>query len=308
MKIAIFGAGGVGGYFGARLAAGGADVHLVARGSHLRALRDVGLRVRSVNGDMDVELPAVEDPSAIGPCDVVLFCVKATDTLAAAETLSPLITTGTAVVTLQNGVDNEEKIAEVIGPSHTVGGVAYILATIAEPGVIAHEGSLARMIFGELDGSASDRLKALLAICGDAGIDAELSLDIRVALWTKYAMICATAGMTAAVRLPLGEIRASPAALVLYRRILEEVVAVAGAEGVALAETTVDTIMERLASFPGEWTSSLHYDLTHAKPMELDTLHGTVVARAASHGIPVPVCEAIYGVLEPWAIRNLAAK
>jgi 2-dehydropantoate 2-reductase len=304
MKIAVFGAGGVGGYFGARLASGGADVHLLARGRHLEALREEGLQVRSERGDLHLKLPSTDSPAEVGPSDVVLFCVKSTDTRKAADSLGPLLREKTAVITLQNGVDNEEALASVIGAEHVVGGVAYIFATISAPAVIEHKGALARIVFGELDGRRSDRLASFLEVCRSASVDAELTETIRVELWRKFALICATAGMTAAVRLPLGAIRESAPAFEMYRRIVAEVSAVARAEGVALPEDTVERIVDSVAKLPGHWYSSLHYDLTHGKPMELEALHGEAVRLARRHGVDVPMCEAVRGVLDPWAIRN----
>lgn len=303
MKIAIFGAGGIGGYFGARLAAGGADVHLIARGSHLTALQSDGLRIRSSLGSLELPLPATSDPATIGPCDVVLFCVKSTDTFQAASRLGPLLKSETAVISLQNGVDNEATVANVIGEPHVVGGVAYILATIAEPGIIQHQGELARIVFGESNGGRSPRLEAFLALCEKSGIDAELSTDIAVELWRKMALICGIAGMTAATRAPLGAIRDSKPAWRMLRRILEEVVAVARAEAVGLEDETVQKIMATAQKLPAEFTSSLHYDLTHSKPMELEALHGAIVERAEGLGVHVPMCEAVYAVLHPWAAK-----
>ena len=304
MKIAIYGAGSIGGYFGARLAQGGADVHLIARGEHLRALEERGLRVTSPAGDVELKLPATENPAEIGPCDAVLFCVKSTDTETSAPGLAPLLGSETAVVSLQNGVTNEERLASLIDPGHVVGGVAYIMATIAEPGRVQHFGKTAKIVFGELDGRRSARLEALLAAAREAGVDAELSEAIQTPLWTKMAFICALAGMTATVRLPVGELRKSPAATEMFGRIASEVVAVAAARGIALPADTLDRVEEGFRRLPGEWYSSLYYDLTQEKPLELDALHGTVVRLAREHDVATPMCDAIYAALEPWAIRN----
>ena len=308
MKIAVFGAGGIGGYFGARLAAGGGDVHLIARGAHLAALRSGGLRIISANGDLHLELPATDRPEDIGGSDVVLFCVKSTDTVDAARRLEPLLREGTAVITLQNGVDNEASIASVVPSAHVVGGVAYILATISEPGVVTHQGKLARLVVGELDGNKSARLEAFVDLCNESHVDADLSENISKELWKKFAMICASAGMTAAVRLPLGDIRASEASLAMYRDLVSEVVSVANASGMEMPDDTASRIMEVFQTLPAEWYSSLHYDMTHGKPMELEALHGTVIRRARELGVPVPMSEAVYGVLAPWAKRNLERK
>ena len=168
-RIAVYGAGGVGGYFGARLARAGAEVHFIARGAHLHALREHGLRVRSVKGDFQVQAQVTDDPADIGPCQFVLFCVKTFDTDAAAARLGPLVRDGTAVVSLQNGVENEEKLARAVGEDHVMGGAAFIFAEIAEPGVIVHGGGPASITFGELDGRTSQRARRLLAWCEQAG-------------------------------------------------------------------------------------------------------------------------------------------
>jgi 2-dehydropantoate 2-reductase len=202
-RIAVYGAGGVGGYFGARLAQAGAEVHFLARGAHLQALREHGLRVRSVKGDFQVQVQATDDPADIGPCDFVLFCVKTFDTDAAAARLGPLLGDGTAVVSLQNGVENEEKLARAIGEDHVMGGAAFIFAGIAEPGVIVHSGGPASITFG---GAGRPRQPAArrLACWQQASVAAELSASIKTVLWGKLAFICAQADMTAAVRLPIG--------------------------------------------------------------------------------------------------------
>ena len=187
--------------------------------------------MRSVKGDFAVEVQATDDPAEIGPCDFVLFCVKSFDTDTAAARLGPLLGDETAVVSLQNGVDNEEKLAKVIGERHVMGGAAYIFAGASEPGVIVHTGGPTSITFGELDGRISQRAQQLLACCQQAGFGAELSPNIRTVLWAKLAFICAQAGMTAAVRLPIGEIRTVDAAWSAFQRLVTEVAAVAAANG-----------------------------------------------------------------------------
>jgi 2-dehydropantoate 2-reductase len=304
MRIAVYGAGGVGGYFGGRLAQAGADVHLIARGAHLQALREHGLRVRSVKGDFMAQVPATDDPADIGPCDYVLFCVKAFDTEPAAARLGPLVGDATAVVSLQNGVDNEEKLALAVGQDHVMGGAAFIFAGIAEPGVIVHTGGPTSITFGELDGQVTERAKRLLEGCQQAGFAAELSENIKMVLWAKLAFICAQAGMTAAVRLPIGEIRTADAAWAAFQWLVAEVAAVAEADGVPVPPAAKERALAMAQSVePGSF-SSLHDDLVGGRRMELEALHGFVVRRAAGHGVPVPMSEAIYAILKPWAVRN----
>jgi 2-dehydropantoate 2-reductase len=303
MRVAVVGVGGVGGYFGGRLAAAGHDVHLIARGAHLDALRRTGLRVRDVDGDFEVRAPATDNPSGIGPVDTVLFCVKSYDTSTAAPMLRPLVGDGTAIVSLQNGVDNEDVLAAEVGPEHVLGGVAYLFSGIMEPGVVRAAGPR-RILFGELDGSPSERAEAFAAACREAGIDAEARTDIRRLLWDKLAFICAQAGMTAAVRLPIGDIREVPEAMEMFRRIVEEVRAVAAAEGVDIGEDAVARHEAFARSLDPAGASSLHDDLVRGRRMELDALHASVVARAGRHGVRVPACEAVVAILRPWAVRN----
>lgn len=304
MKITVVGAGGVGGYFGGRLAQAGNDVSFIARGAHLNAIRANGLQVRSGKGDVTARVPATDDPAEIGPSDVVLFCVKSYDTESAAARLSPLIADGTAVVSFQNGIDNEAKLAAAVGSQHVVGGAAFIFSTIVEAGIIGHTGGPASLAFGELDGTRTTRVERLRDTCVDAGITCHVPADIRVVLWTKFAFICATAGMTAAVRLPLGAIRGCPESWAMFKTIITEVAALARAEGVDFGDDAIEQQFGFATSLePGSF-SSLHHDLVTGNRMELDALHGTVVARAAKLGIDVPATRAIDAILSPWAARQ----
>jgi 2-dehydropantoate 2-reductase len=305
MKIAVYGAGGVGGYFGGRLARAGADVHLLARGDHLDALRRDGLSVHSALGDFHLDLPATDDPEAVGPCDYVLFTVKSYDTEEAASELHPLVGEDTAVISLQNGLDNEEKLAAEVGWDHVGGGVAYIFSTIAEPGVVEHTGGPTSFTIGGMGDGSADHAERFVEWCGRAdGMTAELSDAIRTDLWGKAAFICAHSGMTAASRLPLGEIRRRRESWEMYRRLVDEVCTVGRATGVDLPEGTVSEWMDLAEGLDADSYSSLHYDLTHGKPMELEALHGTIVRRARANGVEVPMNEAVYAILEPWADRN----
>jgi 2-dehydropantoate 2-reductase len=304
MRIAVYGAGGVGGYFGGRLAQAGAEVHFIARGGHLHALREHGLRVRSVKGDFQLQASATDDPADVGPCDVVLFCVKTFDTDAAAARLGPLVGDDTAVVSLQNGVENEEKLARAVGQDHVMGGAAFIFAGIAEPGVIVHSGGPTCITFGELDGCSSQRARRLVAWCERAGFGAELSASIKTVLWAKLAFICAQAGMTAVVRLPIGEIRSVDEAWAAFTRLVTEVCAVAEADGTPVPKAARDAAMALAQAIEPDSFSSLHDDLLAGRRMELEALHGFVVRRAAQHGLAVPMSEAVYAILQPWAVRN----
>jgi 2-dehydropantoate 2-reductase len=308
MRIAVYGAGGVGGYFGGRLAQAGADVHLIARGGHLQALREHGLKVRSVHGDFEVPVPATDDPAEVGCCDFVLLCVKTFDTGAALARLGPLVGAGTAVMSLQNGVDNEQKLAQAVGEDHVMGGAAFIFAGIAGPGIIVHTGGPATITFGELNGRITQRAQRLKTWCERAGFGAELSTDIKTVLWAKLAFISAQAGMTAAVRLPIGEIRTAKAAWAGFHRLFAEVCAVAEADGHPIPQPAQDRALALARAIePGSF-SSLHDDLVAGRRMELDALHGFIARRAAEHGLAAPMSEAVYAILQPWAARNDRAR
>jgi 2-dehydropantoate 2-reductase len=303
VKVTVVGAGGVGGYFGGRLVRAGVDVTFVARGAHLEALKAAGLRVRSIRGHFEVPVRATDDPASCGVADYVLVTVKSYDTDRAASMLGPVTGERSAVVSLQNGVDNEERLAAVLGKERVVGGAAYIFATLAEPGVIDHTGGPASLVVGEWSGGGSQRVASLVETFRAADVTADESTNIRVALWSKFAFICAQAGVTAAVRLPIGEIRSQPAGRALFRDLAAEVCAVAAAEGVELPADLPDRTLGFADALEPAGTSSLHHDLVHGRRMELDSLLGEVVRRGELRGVDVPASRAVYGVLQPWAAR-----
>lgn len=299
MRVLIVGAGGVGGFFGAKLARAGVPVTMLARGAHLTAIQKNGLRVRSaVDGESVAHVTAVADVAGLPPADAVLFCVKSFDTETAALAIRPAVGPDTAVVSLQNGVDSEETLERVLGPGHAVGGAAYVFATIESPGVIAHRFA-GHVVFGELDGRPSARLEALRAAFVQAGVRAEVSTDIRRALWQKYVMISAQAGMTALSRAPIGVLRAVPESRLMYRRIVEELAALAKAGGVDLGPEIVDTVMKAADGLAAEAYSSLHHDLTQGRRLELETLHGHAVRLGERLGVPTPMVFAVYAALKP---------
>ena len=299
MRVAVIGAGGVGGYFGARLQAAGAKVTFIQRGAHLGAMRESGLRITSPLGDVALpEVVAREETEGLGPQDVVLVCVKSGDTEAAAAAAKSLLGPDTAVISLQNGVENEDRLAAVLGPAPVMGGVAYMLSLIAAPGMIAHSGTIARILFGERDGRPSARGKAFLDVCVSAGIDATLTQDIDSELWAKFIFLCPHNGMTALTRLPIGPIRDEPETREMLAEAAREVIAVARAREVPLAESVLETTIGRFDQVPWEMTSSMHYDVTHAKPLELDWLNGAVVRMGRALGIPTPVNQFIYTALK----------
>jgi 2-dehydropantoate 2-reductase len=298
MRIAIIGAGGVGGYFGARLALAGEDVHFVARGAHLAALRERGLAVRRDEGDLVARpVAATDDAASIGAVDVVLVAVKLWDTEAAARAARPLTGPGTAVVSLQNGVRRDETLRAALGAQHVLGGVSYISAFIESPGVIRQVGTMQRIVIGEYDGTRSPRALALHAALEKAGIDAVLSDSIARAIWEKFIFLATLAGVTSATRMPIGPIRSNPATRALFRDALAEVVAVARAEGVAIGDDFVDGRMAFADGLPASMTASMAGDLEHGRRLELEWLSGDIVARGTRLGVPTPVHRALNDVL-----------
>ena len=304
MRIAVFGAGAIGAYYGARMSEGGADVSLIARGGHLAALRKRGLTIVTAERTSEHRLLATDDPAEIGPVDVVLFSVKSYDTDATAARLGPLLHDGTAVVSLQNGVDNEERIAVAVGWEHVLGGAAYILAGIREPGVVT-AGGPRRIVFGEwAGGEPSPRVRAILEVCERGGIGVEAAPDIRVAKWEKFTLLAAFSAMTATVRLGLGEIRDAPAAKAMLHALMAEVWAVGRASGVNLPDDLVERQFGLLIGQVSDATSSLYRDLITGHQMELEALQGSVVRLGLRHGVPTPWMDAAYAILQPWAQRN----
>ncbi|MBF0094234.1 MAG: 2-dehydropantoate 2-reductase [Alphaproteobacteria bacterium] len=299
MRIAIYGTGGVGGYYGARLAAAGEDVHFIARGAHLEAIRAGGLRVRSKNGDLHINPAQVtDDPATIGPVDVVMVAVKLYDTEGAAEGCKALIGPETVVISFQNGVTAVETFAAAVGAGHVAGGATYIMSEVAEPGVIAHMGTNAKLIFGELDGRGSKRLADFHAACGKARIDAVLSNRIMTDIWSKFSFLAAHSGMTALTRKPIGAIRSDPDTRAMFQAAVEEVCAVAKAKGVSLQDNQTERNMKQADSLPEQMGSSQLYDLTHGKRLELPWLAGAVVRLGRELGVPTPTHAAIYAGLK----------
>src|SRR5262245_25775081 len=299
MRIAVMGTGGTGGYFGAKLHRAGIDVTFVARGAHLAAIREHGLRVVSaVDGEWVVRAPAVERLDGQPPADLVLFCVKSFDTESAAEAIRPAVGPGTGVLSIQNGVDNEDKLAALLGAGRVLGGMAQVFATIGAPGAISHT-AFGRIVFGEMDGAESERARGFLAACQRAGIPAELSRDVRRTLWDKYAYLVAHSGVTAVTRSPAGVIRRVPETRRLYRQLLEEMVALAAAVGVSLGRDPVDRYMGLLDAVGAGAYSSLHFDLVNGKRLELEALQGHAVRLGERLGVPTPGIFAVYAALRP---------
>jgi 2-dehydropantoate 2-reductase len=300
MRIAIVGAGGVGGAFGAALAKSGADVTFVARGAHLAAMQRNGLRIEGGRGETHL-LPtqATDNPASIGPVDYVLFCVKLWDVESAGAMIRPLIGPDTAVIPLQNGVDAADRLIPILGQRAVMGGVAQISATIAEPGVIRQTGTFMRLVFGELAGGHSDRGEAFRAQCAKAGFDAAHSDRIVTELWLKFIMLATNSGFTAAARAPLGKLRDDPDIVPLIAAATAEVIAVGQASGVALPADAQERTLASLKTFPADAMASMAHDLIRGNRIELPWLSGKVVALGRELGVSTPVHDVLYAILKP---------
>ena len=298
MKIAIMGSGGVGGFYGGRLAHAGYDVTFVARGAHLNAMREHGLTIES-EAQQDIHLAKVSvtgDPASIGVADFVIIAVKLKDTEAAAEAVAPLVGPNTAVLSLQNGVIKDDILRRHFGTA-VIGGVAYVATHISRPGVIAQVGTMQRLILGEYDGRYTPRAQALLAALIKAGIAAELSTDIRRTLWEKYSFLVGLSGTTATMRTTLGPIRSHPRTRAFLHDLLKETVAVGRAHGVALPENYADDRLAFADTLPPGMTSSMHHDLERGNPLEVEWLSGGVVTLGQAKGVATPANRAVWDIL-----------
>lgn len=307
MRIAVVGAGGVGGGFGAALAKAGADVTFIARGAHLAAMKDKGLRVEGGRGETHL-LPtqATDDPRTVGPVDFVLFCVKLWDVESAGEQIKPLVGPNTAVIPLQNGIDAPERLLPILGPHAVMGGVAQISASIVEPGVIRQVGTFMRMLFGELDGSRSQRGEELLALCRKACFDVTLSDQIVTELWMKFILLATNASMMSLVRLPIGVVRDDPDMREQFAAAYKEVIDVGRARGVALPADALDKVMRFNGSAPPAMKPSMALDLERGNRIELPWLGGKVVELGRELGVPTPSHALMYAALKPYVMGTPA--
>ena len=298
MRIAIMGSGGLGGYFGARLVQGGAaDVHFVARGKHLEAMRRDGLRI---DGPQIIHVPkvsATDDPREIGVADVVMLCVKLWDTETAIEQIRPMVGPGTAIISFQNGVLKDQYLRAAFDERQLMGGVGYVATTIGEPGVIKQTGPMQRLLFGEFDGSRSARGQALLAACLAGGINAELSDNILREIWQKFVFLVALSGTTTTTRKSLGPIRSNPQTRAFFIDVMREVVAVGRAHGVALPEDYAEVRMKFADELPADMTASMHHDLEKGNRLEVRWLSGGVVELGKAKGVATPLNRAIADIL-----------
>ena len=297
MKIAIMGSGGIGGYYGARLQQGGADVTFIARGEHLKAMQQTGL---ALEGDRAIHLPkvkATDDPSTIGPVDMVIFSVKLRDTENAARQILPIIGPDTGIISLQNGVQKDDMLAPIVGRGHLLGGAAYIGVSIARPGAIRKAGTPERLAFGEFDNKVSKRAQAFLDACQAGGIKADIPADITLELWQKFVFLVAMSSATAAMRSTAGPIRTNPLARQFVIDLMDEVAAVGRAHSVPLAENYGAARISHADAMAPEMRSSMALDLELGKPLELPWLAGAVVDLGAEKNVPTPCCRAVRDIL-----------
>jgi 2-dehydropantoate 2-reductase len=301
MRIAVMAAGGVGGYFGAKLALAGHDVAFIARGRHLAAIRESGLVVQSGGGDVRLAKPVASDDSrSLGRFDIVLFAVKLWDTEIAAEAIKPLIAGGGAVIPFQNGVDAIERIGAIVGKAHVLGGVAYIAATIAEPGVIRHTGQMARLRFGPVLPEQQPAARDFQQACIGAGIDAELVADIHRAIWEKFVFLAAMSGVTSASRQPIGVIRSDADLRGCLEDAMREAWAVGRARGIALADDFIAQQMTFAQGLPAEMKSSMLNDLNAGNRLEAPWLSGAVARMAKEAATTAPVNATLFAAVKPF--------
>ena len=304
MKIAIYGAGGLGGYYGARLAGAGNDVAFIARGSHLEAIRKRGLQISSPLGDMHLPNPvATDDPADIGPVDLVVVAVKTWQIPEVAAAMGPLLDRDTVVLPFLNGVEASDELAAVIGPERVLGGLSKVFSKIESPGVIHHFTENVFVAFGELDGTDSERVRSLLDVFSAAGVDAEASPAIRVELWKKLLLVSSWAGLGALARSPMGVVREEPEIRSLIGRSMEEGLAVARATGHDIDLSYKDEMWAFYRTMPAGATASMQRDIIDGRPSELDAWNGAVCRFGARVGVETPVHSYTYHMLLPMERR-----
>jgi 2-dehydropantoate 2-reductase len=289
MRIAVLGSGGIGGYYGARLATAGHDVSFIARGAHLEAMQRRGLTVRTPQGESTMPVTAVADTRTLGPVDLVLFCVKSYDTQPAAQALAPLVAPDTTVITFQNGVDNVDVIASVVGSGAVLAGAVYIALQLAGPGVVLRTGGEGTIVFGEPSGAVTERVQRIAGAFQQSGIPHQVATDINRVLWEKFLFITGVGGVTALARSGIGPLLASPEGRALLTASCDEIAAVALAETAPLPAGAVDRVIEQAATLPPQWRSSMARDLEDGRRLEVEALSGAVVRRGLKLGVPTPI-------------------
>jgi 2-dehydropantoate 2-reductase len=304
MRFVFLGAGAVGGFYGALLSRAGCDVAFVARGAHLAAIRERGLRVTGAVGDFTVRAAAEDDPSRLAPADVVVVAVKSYDNASALPLIRPLIKASTTVLTLQNGVDSAGEVAAVVGEAPVIAGATYVATAIESPGVIRQTGTHRRIVLGECvqpGHRVSDRVRAIEHAMKSADIHADAIADVRPALWEKFVYLAPFAAFTGAARLPIGPLWSDPDSRGAFLHAVDEVAAVARAHGVSLPADLTARIETYATALPPSTRSSLLIDLSQGKRIEIEALAGSVVRRGRAVGVATPMMAALYAVLKPHA-------
>ena len=299
MRIAVMGAGGVGGYFGGLLAKAGNDVTFIARGEHLQAIRSKGLRVVHNAGEFVVDAAATDRPEEVGPVDLVMFTVKAYDTDSALGMMRPLVGQETTVLTLQNGVESHIAVEAAFGEGCALPGAAYVESRIDSPGVVVQTGHVARIVFGEASGEASSRVGKVREVMVSAGINAEASPDVLATLWAKFLFITAVAGLTSACRRRIGDLLGKPGYREVLVEAMREIEAVGRAKGINLDDEVVGQTMEYVEGAVKDITASMHLDLERGRRLELEIFNGAVVRMGRETGVATPVNDLLYLVLKP---------
>ena len=304
MKILIMGTGGVGGYYGGLLAGQGNEVTFVARGVHLKAIQQEGLKVKSVHGDFTISpAQATHDPADVGPVDLILFCVKTYSTDDAAQAILPAVGPQTVVMSLQNGIDAAERLGKVLGVERVIGGATWLSAAVEVPGLIKQISQFRRIVFGELDGGSSERIQSIYELLKNTGISVEISEDIQKVLWTKLVFITAVSSLGALTRLPIGEYRTVPETRHLLSSIMQEVESAARAQGVSLDGNVVQNWMDFIDNAAPNIKPSMQLDVEAGSRTEIESMIGVVGRKGRELGIPTPVSDFVYASLLPVEMK-----
>ncbi len=299
MKVGIMGAGGVGGYFGGLLAASGKmDIHFVARGKHLQLIEEEGLKIVSNEKTMTVYVHATSEPDEIGYVDLLLFCVKAYDTEYAAKAMAPMVGPDTVILPLQNGLDHIEKLAKIYEITQIVPGTTYIESMVSSPGVIVHRGAPGKIIFGELSGEITERVKKIYNLFTSANIPIELSDRIETVLWEKFLLICAVHGVATLSRSSMGQILSFNETRELLKGLMKEVEEIARRKNISLSENIIEKSLELCETYDRAFKPSMLRDLEWKRPLEIDALNGLVVKMGKELGVPTPLNFAVYAALK----------
>ena len=304
MRIAVMGAGSVGGNFGGMLSRGGNQVTLIARGSHLDAIATKGLRVITGKEEFTVNCDATDEPSRVGPVDLVMLTVKTYQNPQAIPALLPMVGADTTVLCLQNGIDSYEAAVAAIGSDKVLPGAAYIEASVQGPGVVSQAGEVVRIAFGELDGRVSQRGQQISDVLEQSGIPAKFDTDIHKTLWTKFVFIATMAGLTSLSRAKMAQLMPRPEGRQLIKACLQEIATVGWSTGINLEPAIVEQTLEYMEGSMAQLHASMHADITAGRPLELDALNGAVVRTGKAAGVPTPINDVIYAMLKPYEMGS----